>query len=360
VLAYYITAHGYGHGTRSCDILRALLEIRPGLPITIVSDLDPAFLQARLPARRNVLMRTGSFDIGMVQVDSVRVDLDATLARGHELLAKREALVAQERAFLRGAGAKAVVADIPAIPLEAAAAQNIPAVAVGNFGWDWIYEDYAARDPRWSGLASAFAGGYARADLVLRLPFAEPMRAFRKIEDVPLVARPGRNRRDEIAKLSGADPTSRWSLLSFTSLDWTSEALNRAASLDGHEFFTVLPLAWKHPRFHAIDRRQVPYADVMASVDVVISKPGFGVLSECAVNDKPLVYAERTDFREYAVLVDGLKKVLRNVHIPSADLYRGELGPALEAIRLAPEPREKIEAGGDVVAARKILTLMEA
>ena len=32
-IAYYVTAHGYGHGVRSCDILAALLAAHPAAKI---------------------------------------------------------------------------------------------------------------------------------------------------------------------------------------------------------------------------------------------------------------------------------------------------------------------------------------
>jgi hypothetical protein len=89
-------------------------------------------------------------------------------------------------------------------------------------------------------------------------------------------------------------------------------------------------------------------------VDVVISKPGFGLISECVVNRKPLIYADRSDFREYAVLVEGIERYLKNDHISSALLYRGELNDALSAIWSRPEPKETLAAGGDEIAARRI------
>jgi L-arabinokinase len=39
-----------------------------------------------------------------------------------------------------------------------------------------------------------------------------------------------------------------------------------------------------------------------ASADVVISKPGYGVVSECFLNGTPLLYIPRMDFAEYPVL----------------------------------------------------------
>ena len=358
-IVYYITAHGYGHGTRSCDILRAVQARQTGIPVVVVSDLPRDFLEARL-GRTGWEHVTGSFDVGMVQVDSVRVDLEATRRAAVSLRESRDSLVAAQSKFLADRRAAVVVCDIPSIPIEAAHAAGVPVVAVGNFGWDWIYEDFARRDPRWQPVVDMIAEGYGKADLLLRLPFAEPMAAFQRAEDLPLLARPGRPRRDELARACGARTDALWSLLSFTSLDWNDEALDMLAALDHVEFFTVKPLTWQRPNIHAVDRVEFSYADVMASVDVVVTKPGFGVMSECIVNNKPMIYTERTDFREYEVLVASIKRFLRHVHLPGSKLYRGELGEALHAIRSAPPPPERLGAGGDQIAAERILSYADS
>ncbi|MFH1573042.1 MAG: hypothetical protein ABIG68_03620 [Acidobacteriota bacterium] len=356
-IAYYVTAHGYGHGVRSCDIIRALNRLRPDLPVVIVSALPQSFYTNRLPSKTN-RYRPGAFDVGMVQVDSIRVDVPATLARLRELYAGRDSMIRREREFLAAEGIAAVVADIPAIPIEAAAQAGVPALAVGNFGWDWIYEAYAPQDPGWQAISGSFADGYARANLLLRLPFSEPMLAFSRIEDIPLVASPGRDRRAEIADVTGADPGCRWVLLSFTTLDWDNRAIDRVCRIDGHEFFTVLPLSWERRNIHAVDRNRFPFSDVAATADAIISKPGFGIVSECVANRKPLIYAERTDFLEYPILERAIRRYLRHVHIPAERLYRGELEQALCAVRHQPEPVEQMPLGGDIVAARRILEII--
>lgn len=358
-LAYYITAHGYGHGTRSCDILRAVREAAPELPIAVVSDLPRDFLSARLPGA-GWSFRSGRFDVGMAQVDSIRVDVPATLAECRALVARASALQREEEAYLKSSGVRAVVCDIPAIPLAAARACGVPAIAVGNFAWDWIYEAFAASDPGWRPVIDHFQNGYAQCDLLLRLPFAEPMAAFPLKRDIGVPARPGAPRRAEIARCTGADPAKRWVLLSFTSLDWSPDALKRVRALRDWEFFTVRPLAWSGPNLHALNRREVAYSDALASCDAVLTKPGFGVLAECAVNDKPMIYVERSDFREYPVLEAAVRRHFRHVHLPADRLYRGELRAALEAIESAPPAREPVPAGGDRAAADAILSALRA
>lgn len=353
-LAYYITAHGYGHAARSCDILRALHEQSPETPIYVIADLPEDFFTTRLPSG-SWRFRRAQFDIGMVQLDSIRVDVPATLKKCEELLVHTPKLLEEEKRFLVQNKISAAVCDIPAIPLRAAHACGIPAIAAGNFAWDWIYEEFLPDNSAWQPVVDHFRTGYSESDLLLRYPFAEPMAAFPNHIDIGVPARAGKNRRSELARMSGADSRKRWVLLSFTTLDWDDAALHRVRALNEWEFFTVEPLGWHGPNFHAIDRRKISYSDVLASCDVVLTKPGFGVLSECAVNDKPMIYVERTAFREYPILEAAVKRYFRNVHLPAEKLYCGDLRAALEAIENAWAPNEHIVSGGDLHAAHLIL-----
>lgn len=352
-IAYYVSAHGYGHGVRSCSIIQAINSLYPQVTVHVVSRLPVSFLSNLLGASRNHL-RPESFDTGMIQLDSIRVDVPATLTQVEQLCSRRKERVAQEVSFLRENHIGLIVADIPGIPIEAAAFLGIPRLAVGNFSWDWIYSAYVPQDSRWKPVIEMFREEYAQTDLLLRLPFCDEMEAFPHIEDIPLVASPGSTMREEIAALAGCDPAKKWILLSFTTLDWDDHALDSVERMHDYEFFTVLPLSWQRRNIHTLDRKQAAFSSVIASVDAVISKPGFGILSDCVVNKKPLIYADRNDFAEYAILEDAIRKYLKHVHIPAADLYRGDLRSSLERIWDSSEPVEELQSGGDRVAAHRI------
>ncbi len=352
-IAYYVTSHGYGHGVRSCDIIRALIELYPELEIAIVSNLPLDFFENRLGKGRYEVRR-GSFDLGMVQLDSIRVDVGKSLAGVLRLYERHNELVRQETEYLRSRGVDLVVVDIPAIPLESAACAGIPRIAVGNFSWDWIYSAFVPQDARWEPVVDAFKDAYSKSDLLLRLPFSPKMDAFPQVEDLPLVASPGRHRRQDIAALTGADSHKKWILISFTTLGWSEDALDNVERLGSYEFFTVLPLEWRRRNIYPLDREKVRFSDIVASMDGVITKPGFGIISDCLINGKPVIYADRSNFREYEVLEASIKKYLKNLHIPVEHLYRGEVGEAIEGLWRQPEPAMKLAGGGAVIAARRM------
>ncbi len=355
-LCYYITAHGYGHGVRSCDILRALHQAAPNLPLYVVTDLPIEFLRNRLPGVPFELRRQ-VFDTGMVQLDSVRVDIQETQRQALALMQSRDRLVTQEQAFLQSIGAGLVVTDIPSIPLEAAARAGVRRAAVGNFGWNWIYADFVDQDPAWQAVVDVYEAGYAQADLLLRLPFAEPMTVFPRRVDIPVVAAPGQPCREKIAALTGAPIDRHWVLLSFSTLNWDDQALDAVNNLTDYAFFTVHPLAWSRSNIFPVHREDIGFSDLMASVDVVCTKPGFGVLSDCVVNRIPIVYVDRQDFREYAVLEQAVQRYLPYAHVSAADLYAGHLAPALAAVRQAAPPTEQVPTNGAPLAADRLLSL---
>lgn len=352
-IAYYITAHGYGHGTRSCDVLNAIRQADPNIPIIVKTDLPVDFMASRLPD--TIEVRPGAFDLGLIQKDSIHVDLEASLETIEFLYQREEKLIQQEVAFLNDEAVGVVVSDVPAIPLDAAQRAGIPNIACSNFGWNWIYSEFVDHDPRWQFFVDKFQTIYHKTDLLLRQPFSESMHAFPNIVDLPLLAKPGSNQRALIAEATGADLEKKWVLLSFTTLNLDSRALEKLKELNDFELFTVEPLEWPGTGIHALSRNLVSFADTMASVDLVVTKPGFGIVSECIANDKPIIYTDRKNFLEYPVLVKSIDQYCRHAFIPNAELYAGDLERSLHEAMQASAPKEKMPRGGAEIAAEEIL-----
>jgi L-arabinokinase len=358
ILAYYITPHGFGHAVRSLEVIRNLLELDPLLDVVVVSDL-PDFLIAQ-NVGRPVKQRRRRLDVGLVQRDSVRFDLDASLEAVYSLHDGHKALVEEEARFLEACGARALVADVPFLAFLASSKRGIPSIGLGNFTWDWIYQGYAVRDNRWDRVVSWIRECYGACDLFLQLPMHGDCSACPTILDVPLVARKARRTREETRAILQCGQGVKAHLVAFASLDLDEKAQRRLEAMKDTLFFYKQPLRLTSRNARSLDGlAQVSYADVIGAMDGVITKPGYGIVSDCLANGTPMVYSDRGHFPEYDILVDWIERHLTAVHLPSGDLYSGDWESAVHRMEGMPRRVPRIRTDGAEVCARIILERLD-
>jgi L-arabinokinase len=99
------------------------------------------------------------------------------------------------------------------------------------------------------------------------------------------------------------------------------------------------------------------YADLVAASDVVVTKPGYGIVSECIGNGASLLYTSRGRFAEYDAFVNGMPPVLRCREIPQADLLAGRWAGHIEALMDQPSPPAHLALDGAARAAEAIMSL---
>ena len=73
------------------------------------------------------------------------------------------------------------------------------------------------------------------------------------------------------------------------------------------------------------------------------------------VNQVPVLYGDRGNFREYASLSRGLRSYGRALHISRQALASGALGPPLEKLMAISKPWQPIAYDGAEVIARRVL-----
>jgi len=93
----------------------------------------------------------------------------------------------------------------------------------------------------------------------------------------------------------------------------------------------------------------------VAAADVVVSKPGYGIVSECAANDTALLYTSRGSFAEYDVMLAEMPRLLRCRYLAPEDLLAGDWQEAIEALLAQPRPAGRPRVDGASVAAAIIL-----
>ena len=361
MLAVYVSGHGYGHATRTAEVLREVRARAADLPILIRTSA-PAFLFEGLIAPPLSVCRV-ECDVGLVQQDALVIDEAGTVAAWRGFMDAWDDRVAGEAAWLRDAGARLVLGDIPPLAFAAAARAGVPSVALGNFSWDWIYAHLAAREPALVEAAARASEAYARAELLLRLPFAGDLSAFRHIADVPLVARkptvPKAEARARL-RLDGRPAV----LLSFGGLGLPGLQPAGFGALTGHQVLLTgrtgdgtAPANLRRLDAPALLAAGLEYPDVVGAVDVVVTKPGYGIVSDCIGAGTRLVYTDRGDFPEYPVMVAETPRYLPAVFASNEEVREGRLRRALEAVQALAFPAPP-RTDGAAVAAEKLLSLM--
>ncbi|HWJ57011.1 MAG TPA: hypothetical protein VNR90_12325 [Vicinamibacterales bacterium] len=354
-VVFYITGHGFGHAVRQIAIVNALAQRRPEVPIVVRTSVA-AWLFGR-SVRASVRLEPGPVDTGAIQRGSLDVDVPATLAAAQAFYAEGDAWVAREAAFLADAGARLVVADIPPLPIAAARQAGVPAIGISNFTWDWIYEDYEARRLA-PGLVETLQAHYASAGEGWRLPMHGGFGSFSTLRDLPLVARVARQPRDMVRAALGLPPERPLVLVSLGGYGARGIDLHAAAaSLRGvaDVVSTSYDAFTPGDGVHRIDEpsmygQRIRYEDLLAAVDIVASKPGYGIISECAANGTALLYTDRGRFCEYDVLVREMPRYLEAAFIGQPDLVAGRWRDAVVEL-LAKPPRPPAAAEGAAMAA---------
>jgi L-arabinokinase len=183
---------------------------------------------------------------------------------------------------------------------------------------------------------------------------------FPRVQDLPLVARHATRGRDETRAYFGIPADRRAALLSFGGYglpgiditradcfdEWTVVTTDRVsthAPVPGHHIVAVAETAFRGSGFR--------YEDLVAAVDVVVTKPGYGIIAECIANERPMLYTSRGAFREYDLLVAEMPRYLRSSFITGEDLHAGRWRLALHTAVTAPPAPERIRTNGAEVAA---------
>jgi L-arabinokinase len=359
VLAVYVSGHGFGHATRTGEVLREVRERAPDLPIAVCTSAPRALFSDAVAPPLSV--REIEVDVGLVQKDALTIDEVETAAAVGRFLSGWPALVEREAHWLRGAGAALVLGDIPPLAFAAAAEAGVPSVALGNFSWDWIYRHLGRRHPLLLQAADHAASAYSKAGLLLRLPFAGDLSAFPRIEDIPLVARRPAVPKAEARRRLSLDGRPAV-LLSFGGIGMPELDPLALGRLGDYVFLLTGRVGGADaPNVRRLEARDLAagglgYTDLVGAVDVVVSKPGYGIVTDCIGAGTRFVYTDRGDFPEYPILVAGMSRYLPVCYVSNDDLRAGRLEAALREVRAIPAP-PPLATDGAEVAARRLLAL---
>lgn len=342
-----ISAHGLGHLAITAPVIAALATREPALRLTIRSGLARRSLDARIAVPFEHLAEASDF--GWRMTDAIRVDLDASERAYRAAHAAWDERVEAEAALLRARAPDLVLSNVSDLPLAGAAAAGLRSVALCSLNWADLFAHYfGARD--WAPpIHGRMLAAYRSAAVFLRPSPSMPMSALANTEEVGPIAQLG-TRHD-----LGLPPGTRKVLIAMGGFEHRVP-IEHWPRTRGIRW--LVPSDWRaaHPDAVPWDGFGLAFTDLLASVDAVITKPGYGTFTEAACNDVPVLYLRRRDWPEQDCLIDWMHARARCLEVDARTLDAGALDARLDALwRLPRRPVPAADGAGQ--AADRLLAV---
>ena len=314
-----LSAHGFGHGSRSAAVLTALHQLRPHWRLVVSTALPASFLDTALagvPHDR----RPCRWDVGVIQADALGADPPATLAALAELEVAMPAQLERESRWLQAQGGpQLVLADVPPAAADLAHAVGAPLVWLASFGWDAIYTPMGEAFAAWSDHCRS---RYRRGDLLLRCPLAMPMPwGLAAVSPRGTSARPQLPAAQVRSLLNLPPEREHCALISFGGLGMSLDSA-LLALWPSWTFVGTDPALAALPNGRLLSPGLRPL-DAMVCCSRVITKPGYSTFCEALSQGLGIHLVHREGFAEAAVLEQALQRHGRHRLLSQADLRAG-------------------------------------
>ncbi len=306
----------------------------------------------------------GETDTGIVQIDSLRMDENGTMTRAAEFYRTLPVRASREAEILREHDARLVIADAPPLGCAAAAIAGVPSVVVSNFTWDWIYEEYEADRTSDTFVLATIREAYAQASEGWRLPMCGGFRTVPNVIDIPFVARHARTGLTprEIRRQLSLPLDTPLALVSFGGYGVAGLRLDQLDCLDEVGVVVTTEKSGLAPTGGPILQVAeediyncgLRYVDLTAAVDVVVTKPGYGIIADCVASNTAMLYTSRGRFAEYDVMVAEIPRFLRCEYLDLDSILAGRWRDALRRLLNQPRPPVRPRTDGADVVARLI------
>ncbi len=350
-----ISHHGRGHLAQTAPVLNELQALWPGLRLSVRSALSHSVLAGRIRGPFNHFPEAA--DCGFLMQDALRIDLDASLQAYRAFHAEWQARVSREAGILRAARIDGVLSNIAYLPLAAAQAAGLRSAALCSLNWLDIFRHYLGEGPDGAMILGQMSEAYQSASTFFRPSPSMPMADLANTRAVPPIAEPGSARRGELHQRLRLPTGCRLVLVGMGGIAYR---LQGGDWCRGRNLAWLVPDDWPKDAWNADGRRVygfsetgMPFADLLASCDALVTKPGYGSFVEAAAAGVPVLYLPRPDWPETPYLVDWLHRNARAQEIEEHAWLAEGIEAALGRLWTHP-PRHPVRA----VGARSVASLL--
>ena len=336
-----ISANGFGHLAQISPILTALAKVRPGLKLTLRSEVDPVICEQFL----DIPFEMGPTppDPNMRMQGPLDVDADGLFEDYQNLVADWENVITSDAAVLTALKPDLVLTNIAVASVAAARRVRIPVAAICSLNWADVFAAYCGTDGEARKIYDHLTNAYAAADRFIQLQPHMPMDWVPSAHSVGPVARVGQDRR---ADLQATRPADHYVLATMGGIPGMHTQVP-LPEVDG--VMWVVPPDWESTRTDILSRKEldITFIDLMRSCDALVTKAGYGGVTESAVNGTRILYTERTNWCETPMLETWMAKNCTGQRIERDVMQSGDFGSVLQDLLAVPIVKRPVRAGVD-------------
>lgn len=320
-ICFYISDHGFGHIARNIPIIASVLKKYDAFVYIVCGKNHIDFAKKNLSLiltkeeYNRIIFRTDKTDIGLiVKSGTLLVDTDKLTKACTDYLSIIPEKSDSESRWLSDNNIDAVLCDMPIWSIDACEKANIPLLYVGNFTWTELYREFLP-EKIWQSYAEHYLK--IKHSMLYALHNNE-MAEFLKnseLSDTSITARPFSNEIVEKIKAKHKRQTV------FAALGMSAQ-FTEPVDVSGvpYDFYTSEGVPLVGSNVTVIPFSTFDTQNYIAASDYVITKAGWGTVSECLLAKKPMALFKRETVLEDRTTVRLLEEKSLAVSINQEDL----------------------------------------
>lgn len=315
-ICFYLSDHGFGHIARNIPIMKALLK-RQEIQLFVVCGKNHInFAKENLTEEEcnRVTLRVMHTDIGLLlKANTLLVDPEVLERETSQFLSICKERSKEEASWLTMEGIDRVVCDMPIWAIEAAKQANIPLLYIGNFTWVELYREHlpvyiwSAYEKEYAKIEHAYLYALHNEEMktILTCPFVEGSVLCRDFDEA--FAKNLRMQYDKPCVFVALGMSANF-----------KEEVN-VEQLPYYFFVNEgVPLVGANVTKLSINTKNTQ--DYVLASDYVITKAGWGTVSEALLAKKPMALFARDTVLEDRNTISILKQQKLAISLTEEDL----------------------------------------
>lgn len=293
VIVFYISNHGFGHASRNIPIIRYILEVYKNVKIIVkTGKAQGEFIKSLIgELEGRIEYYFESTDLGLIlKESSLEIDKIKLESEVEKYVNTFDERILKEKEFLKKNKVEVVISDIVPWIFKCTKDLKVKSILISNFTWVEIYREHLSKD-----IYNEYIECYKLADKALFYElYMEEMKSYiNNYEKVSLCSRDFNLEKVDKIKRSFNKPIVYISVGRSVDLKEEIDVSNLH-----YDFIVTEGIKLKGNNIYYLDKETSNTQDYLMASDYIITKAGWGTISEALLAKKKIAVLSRNNISE--------------------------------------------------------------